>query len=235
MKPLFYFLFLVFFISAASAAGFSPSSLTFNLKQNEEQCQIVTLTEVTDDIDVLNVWAENKDVEWKINNFQTDATSLNLDLTYSVEDNDNGKIVEVCLKGSQQGEYHGAIIFKQQQQGNSVVQLAVWIKAIIENQQPNSQSNSGNSNSGSSTPTTQNQQTQPTQNNIQELSAPNTQSQVQEAQQNTPAITDNTIIKEENGLKMIYIIIPAMFILVFYIVIKVYSKIQYRRRYLGYT
>lgn len=230
MKIYFFFLFIIFFISAVSAVGFSPSSLVFKLDKNHEQCQAITLTGVTDEIDVINVWAENSQAEWKVGEFKNEASSHGLELSYSINDVENNKYIDVCVQGSKEGEYHGAIIFKQSQQGNSIVQLAVWLKVTITSQEKTESSGSG----ASSQAISKNQQTaNQVQNKIQQLSSSNTQPAQENP--NAQALADSTPEEnEKTSFNFVYFVLPLVLIILFYIAIKVYSKIKYKRRSLGY-
>jgi len=150
MKILFFLLFLIILIPSVLGVGFSPSSLTFNLKPNEEDCGKITLNSDSEKITVLDKWAENENTEWKVSLFNTSASDHGLSVNYPEELLIDEREVNVCLSGSNLGEYHGVIIFKQEQEGNSIVQLAVWLKVIIEEKQEEEQKESygGSSSSG---------------------------------------------------------------------------------------
>lgn len=135
-------------MTGVSAVGFSPSSLTFNLAKGEEQCQSIHLDSDSQTIEIIDVWAESAESEWKVSQFTTSSSSHNLQLSYPSELSISQRDVEVCLSGTNEGEHHGAIIFKQEQEGNSVIQLAVWLKVIIDT--PQTQSSSSGSSGGSS-------------------------------------------------------------------------------------
>lgn len=177
----------------ALAVGFSPSNLVYNLEPNEEECKTVTINSESETITVSDVWAENVDVEWKVSNFDTDTSEHGLSLTHSESETEGKRIYDVCLKGSQKGEYHGAIIFKQGQEGNSIIQMAVWLKVVISE----SEATSNNDNTGVGSNTIQNTPgnvaitTSSIQNddelNIEELSENATQNQ------SAPGITGSAI------------------------------------------
>lgn len=133
MKSLFFSLFFVFFISTVVAEGFSPSNLVYVLTPNEELCQVVSLESDSVNITVLDSWAENENVNWSISLFNTPAEDHSLTIDYPTELSIDEREVEVCVSGSKLGEYHGVIIFRQAQQGTSIIQLAVWLKVVIEN------------------------------------------------------------------------------------------------------
>ncbi|MCX6748711.1 MAG: hypothetical protein NT076_03830 [Candidatus Pacearchaeota archaeon] len=125
------FVSMAFMVSSVSAIGFSPTSLIFNLSINQQACGIIHLSSDSPMITVFDNWAENKSVNWSVYNFQTPASAHNLTLTYPKNLTLDMREVEVCLKGSTPGEYHGVIIFRQAQEGNSIIQLGIWLKAII--------------------------------------------------------------------------------------------------------
>jgi len=132
MKFLFFiFLFIILVMNTIIAVGFSPSSLTFELEQNVESCQIITLSSDSDMIGVSDEWAENEGVEWKVSLFDKDASEHGISISYDSELDVDEREVEVCLSGSEVGEYHGVILLKEEQQGNSIIQMGVWLKVII--------------------------------------------------------------------------------------------------------
>ncbi|MAG27354.1 hypothetical protein CMI47_17615 [Candidatus Pacearchaeota archaeon] len=132
MKSIFIFLFLIFVIPTAVAVGFSPSSLTFNLQPNEEACGTITLDSESESISVSDKWAKSEETKWKVSLFDTTAEDHNIAITYPYLLSPEERQVEVCLSAENEGEYHGAIIFKQAQEGSSIIQMAVWLKLIIE-------------------------------------------------------------------------------------------------------
>lgn len=206
-------------ISTVAAASFSPSNLVYVLEKNEEACQIITLESDSPRIEVFDFWGENKDVEWEVNNFRTSASVHGLSLNYDEELSTNEREVEVCVSGNKLGEYRGAIILKQAQEGNSVVQLAVWLKVIIEDeieQDRNSgerasaqQSNSAGSSSSSSNAGNSNGNIQDTQevqeNNFQELGAGN-------VKENNLEITGSVVEVPEKKSKGVFVAIAVIFL-----------------------
>lgn len=132
MKLKFIFLFLILLFPVAAASGFSPTNLVYLLEPNQELCQIVRLDSTSRSITVFDVWAESNDVEWNVSLFNTTAEEHNLIINYSKELSINEREVEICISGSELGEYHGAVIFRQGQEGNLIMQLAVWLKILVE-------------------------------------------------------------------------------------------------------
>jgi hypothetical protein len=156
MRSFFIFLFFTILLTAnAFAIGFSPSSLTFSLPKGQEECKIITISSDSESITVTDVWAENPDMEWKVSLFDTPSSTHSVSISYPSTLSSDDREAEICFSGSKAGEYHGAVIFQQEQEGNSIIQFAVWIKAIISatnSESPSSSSRSGGSggSSGSS-------------------------------------------------------------------------------------
>ncbi len=119
-------------VGLAGASGFSPSSLVFNLEPNQEECQMIIITSASETISVNDYWAENENVTWKVSLFNSSAGEHNLNIIYDNSLGEGERELQVCLSGSELGEYHGVIIMKEEQQGNSVVQMGVWLKVVIE-------------------------------------------------------------------------------------------------------
>ena len=137
-------------ITLVHAVSFSPSSLIFNLNPNEQSCQTINFDSNSSIISVSDKWAENKDVEWKVSNFETPASSLGISIDYPSNVSAQDKQVKVCLSGSSIGEYHGVLLLKEEQQGNSIVQMGIWLKVIIEEKLEQTQQASTTSGSSSS-------------------------------------------------------------------------------------
>ena len=164
MKHLFFiFLFIIFVnIVGIMAVGFSPSSLIYELKQNEEECKMITLSSESEMIVVSDKWAENESVEWKVSLFDKDADLHDISIDYLNELSIDEREVEICLSGSEVGEYHGVILLREQQKGNSIVQMGVWLKVtiveseeeVVEESIENPVSNGGSSGGGGGSSTT---------------------------------------------------------------------------------
>ena len=153
MRLKFIFFIFIFLIPVITAGGFSPSSLTYLIEQNKELCQIVNLDSISQTIIISDSWAENKDVDWRVSLFNMTAEEHGLILSYPFELLSEDKEAEICIIGSELGEFHGVAIFRQGQQGNSIIQYGVWLKVVIEEkpQQPSpeqSQQQNGGSSGG---------------------------------------------------------------------------------------
>jgi hypothetical protein len=113
------------------AVSYSPSSLIFSLNKGEEQCKMITIDSESEKITLSDKWAENKDVEWNVNLFNNESDS-SIHLTYPKVLEKNEREAKICIKGTKTGEYHGVLLLKEEQKGNSVIQVGIWIKAIID-------------------------------------------------------------------------------------------------------
>lgn len=161
MKQFIFFIFLILIFtnlftisSLVGATGFSPSSLIYTLKPGENQCKTITINSESNTIAVEDKWAENKNVEWKVSEFNTGASSHGISISYPKQLSLNERDVNVCLSGNKIGEYHGVLLLKEEQQGNSIIQMGVWLKVNIgETSQSQSSSTTTSSSSGSSTTT----------------------------------------------------------------------------------
>ena len=131
MKTIFFIFLLIISSNLVIAGGFSPSSLIFNLSPGEEECQKVSISSDSNNISVSDSWAENKDIKWGISSFDKEASYHELDLEYEKQLSISKREVEVCLSGQKIGEYHGVLLLKEEQKGNSIIQFGVWLKAVI--------------------------------------------------------------------------------------------------------
>jgi hypothetical protein len=122
---------LLILIANVEALGVSPSSLSYNQSIGEEKCLQVTVNSVSANISVSDLWAENKDVEWKFFLFDTSSTTHGLSLNYLTELPIGERQFNVCLSGSKAGEYHGVLLLKEEKVGNSVIQMGIWLKVTI--------------------------------------------------------------------------------------------------------
>lgn len=120
----------IILVGNVSASGFSPSSLIFNLNPGEKQCQTITMTSDSKALTVSDIWAANKNIDWKVSLFSDSANAHGLSLDYPAQLMTE-RTLNVCLSGSEIGEYHGVILIKEAQEGNSIIQMGVWIKVVI--------------------------------------------------------------------------------------------------------
>ena len=148
MKIKFFLLFItltIVVLNTIQAVGFSPSSLTFELEPNQEECKMVTIDSESKTINVSDSWAENENVEWKVSSFNTDVSNHGITISYDSELSIDEREVEVCLSGTKSGEFHGVLLFQEEQQGSSIIQFGVWLKVVIADEQPTPQVTSSSS------------------------------------------------------------------------------------------
>lgn len=113
------------------ATGFSPTRLNYNLNVGEEDCKNVRVDSASPTITVSDKWAADENVEEKVSLYETSASEHGLSLSYDDELDLDEREVEVCLSGNKAGEYHGVLLLREEQQGNSIVQMGIWLKATI--------------------------------------------------------------------------------------------------------
>ena len=142
---IFIFLFFIILISVnlVGAVGFSPTSLVFNLERGQQECKMISISSESNTITIEDKWTENKEIEWKVSLFDKDASYHGISIDYPKELSLDEREIEVCLSGSNIGEYHGVLLMKEEQQGNSIVQMGVWLKAVISEESVQSQTTSG--------------------------------------------------------------------------------------------
>jgi len=166
----------ILLIPLASAIQFYPPSLEFNLEKNQVLCkkinfQINQLTEIRD------IWAKNFSEKWSISNFETSRMLHELNLVYPEKISPEENEIELCLSGSKPGNYKGALLFRESEIGNSVIQFAIWLKVLIKDEEPLMQQEKNNTkkhserskNSGSSSGKVWTSESLPTENRIQKI------------------------------------------------------------------
>lgn len=133
MRKIILLVSVLFFCLSVSALEFSPANLEFNLEKNEVGCKKVFF-ELETSAKLTDVWADNFNDEWSLSDFKTASSELGVQMNYPSEVSSEKKEAEICVSGSKVGNYKGAIIFRQEKVGNSVVQFAVWIKLFVSGQ-----------------------------------------------------------------------------------------------------
>lgn len=223
-----FFLFIFFIgilisLSFIQATGFSPTELIFEIKTNEKECGIISIISESETIQVSDKWAENKDLEWKVHLFEKDSNYHELELIYDKELSLDERKVEVCLSGSKAGEHHGVILLSEEQVGDSITQLGIWLKVII-NEEPieslttSSESPQGGSGGGSIIETKE---------IVKEVSNEGTKSkeiveseedvQIKEEVQNSNPITGASIGTTKKNKTGIFVILIIIIITMFFI------------------
>ncbi len=145
MKQFFIFLFfIILLINLVGAIGFSPTKLIFKIESGEEECKTISLSSNSDRIMVSDQWAENKDIEWKISLFNKTSGFHNISISYPDIISSDNKNIKICLSGKKVEEYHGVVLVKEEQEGNTISQAGIWLKVTIsEKQELDYEDNSG--------------------------------------------------------------------------------------------
>jgi len=220
------------------ALGFSPANLVYIVGQNQELCQHIQIESSSEIITVEDAWAENPDIEWKVDLFEHSALDHGLTISYPTELSLEERDIEVCISGAELGEYHGATIIREQQEGDSISRAVVWLKVVVEEYvpepPPQQEQNPGDDSPGSSgsgrrdtTPEIE----EPVQ---EEPETPEPEVELLAAEiepspeVSTEAETDNTV--EETPLFTVFRIIPVVFI-VFLVIASLYVR-KKRRSFL---
>ena len=123
-------LFLILLIPLISGLEFSPTSLQFSLEKNETLCKKINF-EIESSAAVHDAWAQSSLEQWSITNFKTSSQEHGIKISYPTETNPEEKELQVCISGSKSGDYRGALIFREEKVGNSIVQFGVWLKLHI--------------------------------------------------------------------------------------------------------
>lgn len=149
MKEILICLFLVM-ISSVSALQFSPTSLDFEMKQGQTVCQQVYV-ETDSAASVNDSWAESINSDWRISLFNSNSEDVGIVTSYPKKIGAGRKEIGICLTGNEIGGRKGALVFKQEKIGNSLIQFAIWMKVnVVENDDGYSNSDSSTSSDGSS-------------------------------------------------------------------------------------
>jgi len=92
---------------------------------------MITINSESETIAISDRWQRIKDVEWKVSLFNNSADSHGISINYPSQITNEENQVEVCLSGSKTGRISRSLLLREEQQGNSIVQMGVWLKAII--------------------------------------------------------------------------------------------------------
>lgn len=136
-KPIFIFLFLLFFTSFASAnLGLSHGKLEFNIDIGEKACEVVTVSSGSYEGEVVarDIWAETIDEERNFNfyTYSADDHGITLDYIDTIVEFEKEFDVEVCLEAEEVGEFKGALIFAPEAETNIVIEKGVWLLVNVQ-------------------------------------------------------------------------------------------------------
>jgi len=212
---------LICFTQFIDGVGFSPTTLNYNQEIGKEICLPVSIDSESETITVKDNWATNKDVEWKVSNFETSASEFNLNLNYPNQLSLDERNFEVCLSGNKVGEYHGVLLLTEEQNGNSIMQIGIWIKAIINEKQIEEEDapvtgGSANTGGSGSTTTTKNISKNSTQTTAIKINEENKTEEKTELENNSNSkITGNAIQGDEGNSKKFLISAIVLVVLIF--------------------
>lgn len=150
----FLFLFIILTLNLASASlNLDKGKMEYNLKTEEEVCQIISLT--SDDyggtIKVRDVWAENSNEGENLNNYTSASSDHQLSVKYidTALDFKDSMDFEVCLSADQSGSFKGALIFTPDAKTNVVVEVGTWLLINVEEAPAENPTATPSTNSGS--------------------------------------------------------------------------------------
>lgn len=135
MRKIIFIFLVVFMVGGVLASSFSPSKLTLNSEIGEKVCGKIILDSDSETITVNDLWAENENTDWKVSLFNKDAKYHKLSVDYDSELFSDEREVEFCVSGKKAGEYHGVILLREAQEGNSIIQMGVWLDVAITEKQ----------------------------------------------------------------------------------------------------
>jgi len=107
MKKIFcIFFFAVIFSALVSSAEFSPNILVYSLEPNQELCQqIIIFSETLKKFEVSDGLSENSRIE--------------INFTKTIDRFKGEKIIDICIKGNQNGIYNGMVFFRDPAEKNT--------------------------------------------------------------------------------------------------------------------
>ena len=132
MKRLFLFLLFILFLFNVSALEFSPSSLDFVMNKDQQLCKTIFFNIDGQEASIQDYWADSSSEDWTISKFKTTASELSLQIFYPTKVSLAQSQVQVCIKGTKSSKNKGALIFKQEKEGNSLVQFVVWLNVSVQ-------------------------------------------------------------------------------------------------------
>jgi len=129
----FYFLFflLIILISASlvsAALSLDKGKLEFNVGKGEEMCKIVKVSseDYVGKVSIRDIWPEEGEEESGFSKYTLTAEDYNINIKHPSEilDFNEQSEIEVCLSGSEVGDFRGALIFTPEP-GDDVVNVVV--------------------------------------------------------------------------------------------------------------
>jgi hypothetical protein len=227
----------ILIIPLVQAAQFSPTKLEFILAKDTLECKKINF-ELDSPAIMNDVWASSSAQPWSVTDFKTASEELKINIAYSRTINLDQNEARICISGSNPGEYHGALVVREEEVGNSIMQYAIWLKLSIEGSQNSDDADTSSSSRSSkkSRPTNADNEETPEkkvkkQTTVQNLSFKNPQ---EEIKLNNPISFDEQEISQDSMIQILTM--PALFattILVLLLyknqkTLKSHSKIEYK-------
>lgn len=138
------------FSSLVPALGLSKTSLSFESKENEKTCQMITISSADFQgmIKIRDMWASSYSEGGNLNRYAMSSSDLDLSIYYETEINFEENLeLEVCVTSRKAGKYKGALIFTPESESNIVVEVGVWLYVETGKESKESSKSSSNSNS----------------------------------------------------------------------------------------
>jgi hypothetical protein len=127
---------LILLTPLTTALEFYPSSFDITLQPGQQTCRTVFF-ELDAPAKINDEWGSSPTTPWSVVGFNTPASEHEIQISYPEEISQDDTQAQFCIFGTDPGEYRGALVFRQNQVGTSVVQFAVWIKlTITDSEQP---------------------------------------------------------------------------------------------------
>lgn len=137
------------FVPLASAIEFSPSNFVLDLDVNEVVCKNIFFK--LESFGTINdLWASDSPQQWTIAGFNTSSDSHNLQISYPSQVSPEENEIEFCVSGSRPDKYRGALLIREGEVGNSIMQIAIWLDVTITGEPAEDDENDSNNDHDSS-------------------------------------------------------------------------------------
>lgn len=127
-----FLLLIILIIPFSSAISFSPTSLNFALDKEEIACKEIKF-DIEFHSEVHDSWSESTSASNTITELKSSPQELQLQTSYPAQIYPEQETLQFCVSGKKEGTYNGALIIRQKETGNSIMQFAVWLKVTINN------------------------------------------------------------------------------------------------------
>jgi hypothetical protein len=127
---IFIFTFLIYF-SSATTLTISPPQIDFIGDTEEIICQKINIeTEGNVVLVGKTQWAEKEYNERKLSKHYLNSEEIGIKIKFPELINiENNSDIEICIEGSNEGTYHGALLYKIE---NKPIQVGIWMNVSLE-------------------------------------------------------------------------------------------------------